>query len=152
MIIVLGTAQWCILTRYRLSKLKGWPLIFVFYLNQERFKLIRDHSCITSAKGWVDGSRKLTILLTFSTLFMQIQSLNCVGGSVKVQSCNDVIYGWSLYQDWENINKEHMEKLKLKNRPTKKNLDYFNPIENLYIYKNFPSVYLVLWKKYLREF
>ena len=33
MIIVLGTAQWCILTRYRLSKLKGWPLIFVFYLS-----------------------------------------------------------------------------------------------------------------------
>ena len=100
----------------------------------------------------MDGSRKLTVLLTFSTLFMQIQHLNCVGGSVKVQSCNDVINGWSLYQDWENINKEHMEKLKLKNRPTKKNLDYFNPIENLYIYKNFPSVYLVLWKKYLREF
>ena len=138
MIIVLGTAQWCILTRYRLSKLKGWPLIFVFYLNQERFKLIRDHSCITSAKGWVDGSRKLTILLTFSTLFMQIQHLNCVGGSVKVQSCNDVIYGWMvLYQDWENINKEHMEKLKLKNRPTKKN-GIISTLSRIYTYKKLP--------------
>ena len=31
---------------------------------------LRDHSYITSAKDWVGGSRKLTVLLIFSTVFM----------------------------------------------------------------------------------
>lgn len=34
-------------------------------------------------------------------------------------------------QGWENINKVHFKKLKLKNCPTTKSWDYFGPIENL---------------------
>ena len=34
--------------------------------------LAKDHPYFTSAKDWVGGSRKLPVLLTFSTVFMMI--------------------------------------------------------------------------------
>ena len=51
-------------------------------------------SLILAILGVVDwgGSRKLSVLLTFSTLIMG----GCVSGSENVQHYADVIYGWSL--------------------------------------------------------
>ena len=60
----------------------------------------RNHPYITSAKDWVGGSRKLQVLLTFSTVFMLIADIipisKWMDGSEKAHNYADVIYGWSL--------------------------------------------------------
>ena len=89
-------------------------------------KCIRDHPYITSAKVW-DGSRKCSVLRTFSTVFMLTLDLSyqfepskityfrhyvpwtkipdnmnkfISGGSEKVLNYADVIYGWFLRQKY----------------------------------------------------
>ena len=57
---------------------------------------IGNHPYITSAKNWVGGYRKLSVLQTFSTVFMLILT-PVVGGWVKnVQNYTEEIYGWYL--------------------------------------------------------
>ena len=53
----------------------------------------RDHTYITSAKDWVGESRKFPVWLTFSTVFMLINTLKVVGfvgGLEKAQIYADV--------------------------------------------------------------
>ena len=60
---------------------------------------LRDHSCITSAKGWVSGVRKWQFLLIYSTVYAD------VGGWVglKSQKHADVILEWSLTEYFDVI-------------------------------------------------